>query len=76
MGEVRRRCACTPGVVAAGALAVNLSYAFMLSRYRAHGGSLARAAFRSARNDALANVAIIAAGLVAAAREEHAAAMD
>src|SRR3954451_82018 len=38
----------------------------MLARYRAHGGSLTRAAFLSARNDALANVAIIAAGLVTA----------
>ena len=50
----------------AGALAVNLACAFMLARYRAHGGSLTRAAFLSARNDALANIAIIAAGLVTA----------
>lgn len=50
-----------------GALAVNLSCAFMLARYRNHGGSLTKAAFLSARNDALANVAIIAAGLVTAA---------
>jgi Co/Zn/Cd efflux system component len=49
-----------------GALAVNLSCAFMLARYRHHSGSLTRAAFLSARNDALANVAIIAAGLVTA----------
>ena len=49
-----------------GALAVNLSCAFMLARYRAHGGSLTRAAFLSSRNDALANIAIIAAGLVTA----------
>ena len=38
----------------------------MLARYRAHGGSLTRAAFLSARNDVLANIAIIAAGLVTA----------
>lgn len=38
----------------------------MLARYRSHGGSLTRAAFLSARNDTLANVAIIAAGLVTA----------
>jgi Co/Zn/Cd efflux system component len=38
----------------------------MLARFRAHGGSLTRAAFLSARNDAVANVAIIAAGLVTA----------
>src|SRR5215204_2957800 len=49
-----------------GALAVNLSCAFMLARYRYHSGSLTRAAFLSARNDALANVAIVAAGLVTA----------
>ena len=47
----------------AGALAVNLSCALMLARYRAHGGSLTRAAFLSARNDAFANIVIIAAGL-------------
>jgi Co/Zn/Cd efflux system component len=50
----------------AGALAVNLSCAFMLARYRHHTGSLTKAAFLSARNDAVANVAIIAAGLVTA----------
>jgi len=49
-----------------GALAVNLSCALMLARYRRQGGSLTRAAFLSARNDTLANVAIIAAGLVTA----------
>jgi Co/Zn/Cd efflux system component len=49
-----------------GALAVNMSCAFMLARYRHHAGSLTRAAFLSARNDALANIAIIAAGLVTA----------
>ncbi|MBT9292389.1 cation transporter [Prosthecodimorpha staleyi] len=49
-----------------GALAVNLTCAFMLARYRHHGGSLTRAAFLSARNDALANVAIVAAGCVTA----------
>jgi Co/Zn/Cd efflux system component len=50
----------------AGALAVNLSCAFMLARYRHHSGSLTKAAFLSARNDALANVAIVAAGGVTA----------
>lgn len=49
-----------------GALAVNLTCAFLLARFRHHGGSLTRAAFLSARNDALANVAIIAAGIVTA----------
>lgn len=49
-----------------GALVVNLSCALMLARYRHHSGSLTKAAFLSARNDAFANVAIIAAGLVTA----------
>jgi len=46
-----------------GALAVNLSAAFLLARHRHVGGSLSKAAFLSARNDAFANVAIIGAGL-------------
>jgi Co/Zn/Cd efflux system component len=50
----------------AGAIAVNLSCAIMLARYRQHSGSLTRAAFLSARNDVLANLAIIAAGVVTA----------
>lgn len=49
-----------------GALAVNLSCALMLTRFRRHSGSLTKAAFLSARNDALANIAIIAAGLLTA----------
>ena len=49
-----------------GALAVNLSCAFLLARHRAHKGSITQAAFLSARNDAVANVAIIAAGGVTA----------
>jgi Co/Zn/Cd efflux system component len=50
----------------AGALAVNLTCALMLARYRTHAGSLTRAAFLSARNDTLANVAIVVAGIVTA----------
>jgi len=46
----------------AGALAVNLACAFMLARHRHRHGSLTRAAFLSARNDAVANVAIVGAG--------------
>ncbi len=49
-----------------GALAVNLTCAFLLAAYRHHSGSLTKAAFLSARNDALANIGIIAAGLVTA----------
>ena len=50
----------------AGALIVNFTCALMLARYRHHGGSLSLAAFLSARNDVLANVAIVAAGLITA----------
>lgn len=50
-----------------GAFCVNLLCAFLLVRFREHGGSLSRAAFLSARNDVLANLAIIAAGLITAA---------
>ena len=49
-----------------GALAINAACAFMLARFRDHGGSLTRAAFLSARNDTIANAAIIAAGLATA----------
>ena len=49
-----------------GALIVNLSCALMLVQFRAHSGSLTRAAFLSARNDVLANIAIIAAGFMTA----------
>jgi len=49
-----------------GALVVNASCALMLAQFRTHGGSLTRAAFLSARNDAIANVAIVLAGLVTA----------
>jgi Co/Zn/Cd efflux system component len=49
---------------AIGALGVNIFCAFLLARFRRHSGSLTRAAFLSARNDAIANVAIILAALV------------
>lgn len=50
-----------------GALLVNGLCAWLLARHRMAGGSLLKAAFLSARNDTLANVAIIVAGLVTAA---------
>jgi Co/Zn/Cd efflux system component len=50
----------------AGALAINLACAVLLTHCHSHQGSLTRAAFLSARNDALGNVAIIAAGLLTA----------
>ena len=53
-------------LAAAGAFAVNFSCALMLARYRNHSGSLTRAAFLSSRNDVLANIAIIGAGLLTA----------
>lgn len=46
----------------AGALAVNLTCAVLLARHRQGHGSLGKAAFLSARNDAIANIAIVAAG--------------
>lgn len=49
-----------------GALLVNSCCALMLAKVRHVQGSLTRAAFLSARNDALANVAIIGAGVVTA----------
>jgi Co/Zn/Cd efflux system component len=42
-----------------GAIAVNGTSAWLLARVRHHGGSLSRAAFLSARNDVLVNVAVI-----------------
>lgn len=47
-----------------GALLVNLTCALVLARFRKQSGSMIKAAFLSARNDAFANIAIIGAGLV------------
>jgi Co/Zn/Cd efflux system component len=47
-----------------GAIAVNGTSAWLLTRVRHAGGSLSRAAFLSARNDVLVNLAIIAMGVV------------
>jgi Co/Zn/Cd efflux system component len=46
-----------------GAFAVNLACATMLAKHRSGSGSLTRAAYLSARNDTLANLAVVAAGL-------------
>jgi len=51
-------------LAALGALVVNLACALLLARVRHQGGSLVRAAYLSARNDATANLAIIAAAAV------------
>lgn len=53
-------------VTAGGAVAVNLLCTVLLSRFRHDGGSLTTAAFLAARNDVIANVAIIVMGLVTA----------
>jgi Co/Zn/Cd efflux system component len=53
-------------ITGAGALIVNAFCAWLLAPFRTSGGSLTRAAFLSARNDVIANVAIIAAGLLTA----------
>jgi len=53
-------------IAALGALSVNLFCAFILMRFREHAGSLTRAAFLSARNNAAANLAIIGAGFITA----------
>lgn len=51
-------------VTALGALAINLTCAMILVRHRRHSGSLTTAAWLSARNDALANIAIIVVGIL------------
>ena len=51
-------------VTAGGAVAVNLACSLVLARFRKHSSSMARAAFLSARNDVVVNVAIIAVGVV------------
>lgn len=47
-----------------GAFVVNLGCAGLLVKFRNHSGSLTRAAFLSARNDAYANIVIITAGII------------
>lgn len=54
-------------VTGLGAFAVNFICARLLAPFRTAGGSLTRAAFLSARNDVIANVAIVVAGLLTAA---------
>ncbi len=50
-------------VTGLGALVINVFCAFTLARHRHGAGSLTKAAFLSSRNDAFANLGIIAAGL-------------
>jgi Co/Zn/Cd efflux system component len=58
-------------ITGAGAFVVNFVCARLLAPYRTAGGSLTRAAFLSARNDVIANIAIIGAGLLTAATASH-----
>ncbi|MEN9453639.1 MAG: hypothetical protein RLZZ19_126 [Actinomycetota bacterium] len=51
-------------IVGLGALFVNLYCAIILNKFKDIKGGLAKAAYFSARNDAVSNVLIIAAGLV------------
>lgn len=51
-------------VTGLGALIVNVACALLLARFRHASGSLTRAAFLSARNDAFANIAIVVTGLI------------
>lgn len=51
------------GIVGFGALLVNTFCAFLIARHRKEEGGLVTAAYYSARNDAMANVLIIGAGL-------------
>lgn len=54
------------GLTGAGALVVNVSCAWILAAFRNQTSSLSRAAYLSARNDAIANIAIIVAGMATA----------
>jgi len=49
-----------------GALAVNVACALLLTRFKDHSGSLTKAAFLSARNDAVAALGIIIGGILTA----------
>ena len=50
--------------VAFGALIINCLCTLILMKFRNYSGSLTKAAFLSARNDALANIAIIFTGVI------------
>ena len=52
------------GIVAFGALLVNLFCAYLIWDHKHHDGGLVKAAYFSARNDAVANVLTILAGVI------------
>ena len=51
-------------IVGFGALVVNCFCTYILMKFRNYSGSLTKAAFLSARNDAIANITIIIAGII------------
>ena len=51
-------------IVGFGALLVNCFCTYVLMKFRNYSGSLTKAAFLSARNDAIANITIIIAGII------------
>ena len=51
-------------ITAGGAIVVNTACTWLLARYRHDGGSLTKAAFLAARNDIIANAAIIVMAFV------------
>ena len=51
-------------IVGLGALGVNIYCAIILNKFKEIKGGLAKAAYFSARNDAIANILIIIAGIV------------
>jgi Co/Zn/Cd efflux system component len=53
-------------LVTVGAILVNGTSAWIVTRVRRHGGSLTRAAFLSARNDVLVGIAIIVMAVITA----------
>ncbi len=54
------------GLTGLGALVVNVSCALILATFRKQTSSLTRAAYLSARNDAVANISIVGAGMATA----------
>jgi Co/Zn/Cd efflux system component len=51
-------------LIGLGALIINFYCAYILVQHNSEEGGLAKAAYLSARNDALANVLIICAGVI------------
>lgn len=56
---------------ALGALVINIFCAFLMARFKKADNSLLLSAFYSARNDALANIAMIIAGIITIYNSSH-----